>query len=263
MVDPVSESEWIDAPRLPPLSGEEQFIGAGDATVLDFWRFAMSDLRTNNTRGYLAEFLVARSLGVFAERVEWDDFDVLWQGVKIEVKSSAYLQSWPQRRPSQIKFTNLRGRAWGDLAAGLAAEKTYKADVYVLCVHTVQQHESYNPLDVHAWEFYVLPRSTLIDLNVDSLTLPTVARLTNPIPYGRLVAEVRTMAAPLITQYWRKETGASVTYFKLVGSTEFVLRNHTWEPYNHYKSGPMWWNITGEIGTDIIHRDELPPGTPR
>ncbi|MCP2637654.1 hypothetical protein K0817_013930 [Microbacterium sp. HD4P20] len=263
MTHTAGASEWIDAPKLPPLEGDEPFIGAGGATVLDFWRFAMSDLRTNNTRGYLAEFLVARSLGVVAERVEWDDFDVLWEGVKIEVKSSAYLQSWPQRRLSQIKFTNLRGREWGDITAGLAAEKTYKADVYVLSVHTIQHHDNYNPLDVAAWQFYILPRSTLVGLNVDSLTLPTVARLTNPIPYNGLADAIRTAAPRPAPQYWKRETASSLAYFKLVGSTEYILRNDAWETYDQYESGPTWWNITGEIGTDIINADELPPGAPR
>jgi hypothetical protein len=149
MTDTAGAAGWIDAPKLPPLGGDELFIGAGDATVLDFWRSAMSDLRTNNTRGYLAEFLVTRSLGVVAERVEWDDFDVLWDGVEIEVKSSAYLQSWSQRRLSQIKFTGLRGRSWGDITTGLAAERNYKADVYVFAVHTTQQHDACNPLNVN------------------------------------------------------------------------------------------------------------------
>lgn len=51
------------------LDGSEQFAGV-DASVLDFWRFAMSDLRMNNVRGYLAEFLVARAVGATSNRVE-------------------------------------------------------------------------------------------------------------------------------------------------------------------------------------------------
>ena len=84
----------------------------------------MSDLRVNNVRGYLAEFLVTRALGVTAKRVEWDDYDLLREGITIEVKSSAYLQAWPQRGPSQIRFTGLRGRAWGDITKGLSIEKS-------------------------------------------------------------------------------------------------------------------------------------------
>ena len=57
-------SEPFEQPAAAPgLRGDEAFVGV-DAQVLDFWRFAMSDLRMNNTRGYLAEFLVARALGL-------------------------------------------------------------------------------------------------------------------------------------------------------------------------------------------------------
>ena len=58
------------------LDGSERFVGV-DASVLDFWRFAMNDLRMNNVRGYLAEFLVARAVGASGHRIEWDAYDVL------------------------------------------------------------------------------------------------------------------------------------------------------------------------------------------
>src|SRR3954470_18321824 len=55
-------SHDLEPPAARVLSGAESFHGL-DASVLDFWRFAMNDLRTNNVRGYLAEFLVARAVG--------------------------------------------------------------------------------------------------------------------------------------------------------------------------------------------------------
>ncbi len=49
----------------------------------------MSDLRTNNVRGYLAEFLVAKAVGAHGPRLEWDAYDVLAPDrTRIEVKSS-------------------------------------------------------------------------------------------------------------------------------------------------------------------------------
>lgn len=39
-------------------AGSEPFRGIDDAQVLDFWRFALSDVRMNNVRGYFPEFLV-------------------------------------------------------------------------------------------------------------------------------------------------------------------------------------------------------------
>jgi len=162
------------------------------ATVQDFWRFAMSDLRVNNTRGYLAEFMVARALGVDALRTEWDDYDVLWDGIKIEVKASAHLQVWAQRQLSQIRFTGLRARSWGDIEAGMSRGKSYKADVYTLAAHTVREHKVYDPLDVSAWSFFVLSRAQLVALNVDSLSLARVSALTEAIGFSELPAAILT-----------------------------------------------------------------------
>lgn len=117
------QEEWIRPPVVTPLLGDERLVGC-EASVLDFWRFAMSDLRMNNVRGYLAEFLVAQAVGAVGPRMEWDAYDVLApDGTRIEVKSSAYLQVWDQRRPSRIVFTGLRGRTWTP-QEGEAAEAT-------------------------------------------------------------------------------------------------------------------------------------------
>jgi hypothetical protein len=56
----------------PPLSisrrtGSESFTGDGSpagVTLLAFWQWAMSDLTNNATRGLVAEYLVARAVGV-------------------------------------------------------------------------------------------------------------------------------------------------------------------------------------------------------
>lgn len=69
----------FDPPFAHGLSGAESFEGL-DASVGDFWRFAMSNLRTNNVRGYLAESLVARAIGSTGVRVEWDPWDVTAPG---------------------------------------------------------------------------------------------------------------------------------------------------------------------------------------
>ena len=42
-----------------PKTGGENITGTG-ATILDYWRWADSDLVANSSRGVLAEFLVAK-----------------------------------------------------------------------------------------------------------------------------------------------------------------------------------------------------------
>lgn len=179
------DGQWHEAPKLEPLRGEQKFTGMS-GTVADFWRFALSDLRMNNARGYFAEYLVGRALGLAdVVRVEWDDYDVLWDDVRIEVKSSAYLQSWAQRRPSTISFGGLRGRRL-DIEAGYVGEQTYNADVYVFAWHTEQDPERYNPLDVSAWAFHVLPRRILEELGYKSIGLPTLSKHSTRVDLGEL-----------------------------------------------------------------------------
>jgi hypothetical protein len=65
-------NEMIRPADLQPLDGSEVL---GSSTVLDFWRWALGDLRMNNARGYLVEFLVAQALGDTSRvRVEWGPY---------------------------------------------------------------------------------------------------------------------------------------------------------------------------------------------
>ncbi|QEU86277.1 hypothetical protein CP969_17430 [Streptomyces viridosporus T7A] len=56
---------------LPPLRGDESIVGVPDTTVVDFRRFALPDLRMNNTCGPFAEFPVHRAVGSHEPRVEF------------------------------------------------------------------------------------------------------------------------------------------------------------------------------------------------
>ena len=65
------------------------------ADILDYWSWAYSDIVGNTNRGALAEFIVARAIGSEpAVRNDWAAYDLETpRGIKVEVKSSAYLQS--------------------------------------------------------------------------------------------------------------------------------------------------------------------------
>ena len=69
-----------------------------DFSVLDYWRWSTSDLVGNTARGVLAEYIVARALKIpTGEEIRdgWAPFDLETpDGIKIEVKSAAYVQSW-------------------------------------------------------------------------------------------------------------------------------------------------------------------------
>src|ERR687892_610483 len=91
------------------MTGNEPFHIDGDAlhlNVLSFWQWSSSDLVGNALRGKLAEFIVASAVdSVEGVRREWDAVDIRTSdGVRVEVKSSAYLQSWSQKKHSVIQF---------------------------------------------------------------------------------------------------------------------------------------------------------------
>ena len=160
------------------LSPERRFVGGPDEaakgmTVLDYWRWSGSDLLDNAQRGVLAEFLVARALGVTDEpRAEWAAYDIRYRNRKVEIKSAAYAQSWPQKAPSTISFTiapqkwawDPKTNEWEHLDP---PRRT--ADLYVFSLlrrpdgrdrRDPNQYES-NPLDLRHWEFHLLDTATL------------------------------------------------------------------------------------------------------
>jgi hypothetical protein len=120
-------------------SGEESFaIGEpiSGLRLLNFWRWYASDLVSNATRGVLAEFSVASALGVAdGVRVEWDAFDIRTRtGIRVEVKSAAYCQSWQQNRLSDICFGIAPTLGWDASTNTSGSELARQSDVYVFCV---------------------------------------------------------------------------------------------------------------------------------
>lgn len=82
------------------------FKGETIGTVLDFWKWAYSDLLDNAQRGILAEYLVANALNLQNTiRTNWDKYDLITQdGITLEIKTSAYLQTWGQKKLSNLIF---------------------------------------------------------------------------------------------------------------------------------------------------------------
>jgi len=168
-------------------------------TVGDFWSWAFSDLRSNTTRGILAEFLVAWALGVRAGvRAAWDDYDVTTpDGIRVEVKASGYLQSWVQKRPSRISFGRLTGRTWSAETGAFGESPELRADVYVFAVQTCQETGRYDPLDLDAWRFFVLSRADVEKARSRSISMGTISRLgATEIRFSELAVAVQEAARP-------------------------------------------------------------------
>jgi hypothetical protein len=162
--------------------------------VTSFWQWSSSELLGNALRGMLAEFIVASTIDVLENpREEWDAYDLLTKkGLKIEIKSSSYLQSWEQTELSKIIFGIQPTIAWTS-ANKRSQEIKCQADIYVFCVLAHKDKNTVNPLNLTQWDFYILDTKVLNEKvpNQKSITLSSLQKL-NPtkVKYDRLKNEL-------------------------------------------------------------------------
>ncbi|AMM53008.1 hypothetical protein TH61_16215 [Rufibacter sp. DG15C] len=180
-------------------SGEEKLTSCGQEqnySLLNFWRWSVSDILSNATRGRLAEFIVATATNIDIKQVrdEWGAYDLETpEGVKVEVKSAAYLQSWEQNSLSKISFSTKLSKPWDweiDRRSNVAVRS---ADVYVFCLLHHVDKQTVNPLNMDQWEFYVLATEELNNYkrSQHSITLNSLRRLTKSVLYNELEQEIR------------------------------------------------------------------------
>lgn len=176
-------------------NGDEAFHNQGSALgfdLLSFWQWSASDIISNATRGVLAEYLVASALGVADKTVreEWADWDVeAPDGTRIEVKSSAFIQSWYQKCYSYISFGYAKSFGWDKKTNKQGVEKKRHADVYVFALLGHKIQKTLDLRDVSQWEFFVLPTVVLDNRtrSQDSITLKSLRGLAGEsVSYSEL-----------------------------------------------------------------------------
>lgn len=176
--------------KLVPKTGEEAITDGGVTTgrsLLDYWRWSRSDLINNTERGVLAEYIVAIALKMDSGvREAWGAHDLTLGGTKIEVKSSAYIQSWGQKRPSRISFGIRPTRAWDAETDQLDDKQKRQADVYVFCLLAHRDQTTVNPLELAQWEFYVLSTDALSSLgDQKTVSLATLEKMgATTVPFN-------------------------------------------------------------------------------
>lgn len=184
-------------------TGAEGFHVQGKALgfdLLSFWQWSTSDLVSNVSRGRLAEYLVARALGLASDGVrdEWAAFDLLTpSGIKVEVKSAAYVQSWRQRALSAVSFVVPKTLAWDAETNVQDREARRQADVYVFALLAHVDKATIDALDLGQWRFYALATSVLDarTRSQHSITLKSLEELTGPpVEYARLREMVENAA---------------------------------------------------------------------
>ncbi len=189
MSDPLEKLDIVNK------DGSECFRASGsdlDFSLLDYWRWSTSDLVGNTARGVLAEYIVARALKIpTGEEIRdgWAPFDLkMPDGIKIEVKSAAYVQSWKQSRFSRVSFATPETGEWDSESGRFLSEPKHHADVYVFALFA-QREMPIEPLDLDQWKFYALSTQKLDDRK--SLSLSALEKLASPVPYHELADAVK------------------------------------------------------------------------
>ena len=176
-------------------TGNEFLTFSGNNTeykLLDFWKWSVSDLLSNATRGIFAEFIVASAMGMDLSnetRDEWGEFDLEaweWGKIKIEVKSSSFLQTWEQRNYSNIVFS-IKKKGY----TSISKEKnkfTRPSDVYVFCLLHHKDKKTVDPLIMDQWSFYVVSTKNINNVFKDknTITLKSLEKITEKIEYHKI-----------------------------------------------------------------------------
>ncbi len=159
--------------------GNEKFIINGnptEATIVSFWSWDYSELDSNIVRSVLAEYIVATALGITKEpgeeyRQMWRPYDLMYQGIRIEVKSASTIQTWETRHKGKHTFSIAPAKVpneYGDYADDAPVQRN--SDIYIFCLFEPDD-ENTSPLNLNAWRFLVLPTHILNDMSLTQKTI--------------------------------------------------------------------------------------------
>ncbi len=154
-------------------------------------------LVTNVLRGHVAEAIVALAL-----EPEWRlcggdyagwDFERA-DGLRLEVKQSAAMQSWSTNKPSKPIFDVAARTGHWQAGTQWIAEAGRPAHLYVFAHHGIYADHA-DHRDPAQWEFYVVDTRDLPDIKQAALS--TISRLTSAVPVTALADTVRVTASSL------------------------------------------------------------------
>ena len=191
--------ENLDKIKTEQKNGNEHFTFGEknlDIKLIDYWKWSASNLISNATRGMFAEFIVAMAMEIdlTSVREEWKAYDLeTKEGIKIEVKTSAYLQTWFQKEYSKIIFSIKPARNWSGETNELTKESSRPSDIYVFCVLKHKDKKTVDPLVLEQWDFYVIPTKKInkVFSKQETLQLKAIEKMTECVNYNELNEKIK------------------------------------------------------------------------
>lgn len=179
--------------------------------VVDFLmnRFYGKSLINNVYRGDYVEGLILFALGQqWKPFGEWGGWDLERDdGIRLEVKSSAALQSWHamasagKTSPARFDIAPRGGYYTDSTDAGVWREvdtPVRSADIYIFAWHPKKDPDTADHRRAEQWEFYVVPESKLPpkpqDTKTQTISPGTVKNLAAAVTYAELAARVTAVA---------------------------------------------------------------------
>lgn len=172
----------------------------GGLSIDAFWAWAYGDLCDDDVKGAFAEWLVAQLLGLsHPRRVAGTMSDLIADGVRIEVKSTSYWQSWKylnEDGSSRVQERDKLDTAPSAVKVRFGRVKPH-SDLYVFCLQHELDLAKWNALDISQWEFYALRKGEIGFPTQGgkeiSITLDTLRKAKKPLTASGLVQSGRTL----------------------------------------------------------------------
>ena len=177
------------------VSGDKHFTDNGQELpfqLKDFWSWYASNLLNAPLRGAIAEYIVAKALGVNEPyRNVWASCDLTYCGIPIEIKSSAYLQAHERDLLSRISFSIDRHNHYVETED--MVEYKHHSAIYIFCLYACKDRKEADPMCMEQWIFYIVPTSTIEEQlgNQQSISFRTLLKLQPVIAsYESLKSEI-------------------------------------------------------------------------
>ena len=145
-------------------------------------------LVTNVHRSVLVESIVAFALPDWRWcSSDYASYDFRRGDAKLEVKQSAFLQTWSNGRLSRPAWDIAPRTGYWDDGATWVSQPGRIADIYVLALHQVADHTA-DHRDPRQWQFFVIPTKSLPPTK--RIGLAAARQLTDAVPFEGLRSRI-------------------------------------------------------------------------